>query len=107
MNNKDKNLVRIRLDDFDIEKNYFEEIFEINIKENDSEEKKLEYKQKKHVYETIDNRIKLYYNYYRKNKSYKINETEIELNNYKKEITDILAIETLNENYLFFILNLL
>ena len=102
MNNKDKNLVMIKLEDFDIEKNYFEEIFEINTKENDSEEKKLEYKQKKHVYEAIDNRIKLYYNYYRKNKSYKINETEIELNNYKKEITDILAIETLNENYLFF-----
>ena len=102
MNNKDKNLVMIKLEDFDIEKNYFEEIFEINTKENDSEEKKLEYKQKKHVYETIDNRIKLYYNYYRKNKSYKINETEIELNDYKKEITDILAIETLNENYLFF-----
>ena len=102
MNNKDKNLVMMKLEDFDIEKNYFEEIFEINTKENDSEEKKLEYKQKKHVYETIDNRIKLYYNYYRKNKSYKINETEIELNNYKKEITDILAIETLNENYLFF-----
>ena len=102
MNNKDKNLVMIKLEDFDIEKNYFEEIFEINTKENDSEEKKLDYKQKKHVYETIDNRIKLYYNYYRKNKSYKINETEIELNNYKKEITDILAIETLNENYLFF-----
>ena len=102
MNNKDKNLVMIKLEDFDIEKNYFEEIFEINTKENDSEEKKLEYKQKKHVYETIDKRIKLYYNYYRKNKSYKINETEIELNNYKKEITDILAIETLNENYLFF-----
>ena len=102
MNNKDKNLVMIKLEDFDIEKNYFEEIFEINTKENDSEEKKLEYKQKKHVYETIDNRIKLYYNYYRKNKSYKINETEIELNNYKKEITDILGIETLNENYLFF-----
>ena len=102
MNNKDKNLVMIKLEDFDIEKNYFEEIFEINSKENDSEEKKFEYKQKKHVYETIDNRIKLYYNYYRKNKSYKINETEIELNNYKKEITDILAIETLNENYLFF-----
>ena len=102
MNNKDKNLVMIKLEDFDIEKNYFEEIFEINTKENDSEEKKLEYKQKKHVYETIDNRIKLYYNYYRKNKSYKINETEIELNNYNKEITDILAIETLNENYLFF-----
>lgn len=102
MNNKDKNLVMIKLEDFDIEKNYFEEIFEINTKESDSEEKKLEYKQKKHVYETIDNRIKLYYNYYRKNKSYKINETEIELNNYKKEIIDILAIETLNENYLFF-----
>ena len=102
MKNKDKNLVMIKLEDFDIEKNYFEEIFEINTKENDSEEKKLEYKQKKHVYEAIDNRIKLYYNYYRKNKSYKINETEIELNNYKKEITDILAIETLNENYLFF-----
>ena len=102
MNNKDKNPVMIKLEDFDIEKNYFEEIFEINTKENDSEEKKLDYKQKKHVYETIDNRIKLYYNYYRKNKSYKINETEIELNNYKKEITDILAIETLNENYLFF-----
>ena len=102
MNNKDKNLVMIKLEDFDIEKNYFEEIFEINTKENDSEEQKLEYKQKKHVYDTIDNRIKLYYNYYRKNKSYKINETEIELNNYKKEITDILAIETLNENYLFF-----
>jgi len=102
MNNKDKNLVMIKLEDFDIEKNYFEEIFEINTKENDSEEQKLEYKQKKHVYETIDKRIKLYYNYYRKNKSYKINETEIELNNYKKEITDILAIETLNENYLFF-----
>ena len=102
MNNKDKNLVMIKLEDFDIEKNYFEEIFEINTKENDSEEKKLEYKQKKHVYEMIDNRIKLYYNYYRKNKSYKINETEIELNNYKKEITDILAIETLNEKYLFF-----
>ena len=102
MNNKDKNLVMIKLEDFDIEKNYFEEIFEINTKENYSEEQKLEYKQKKHVYETIDNRIKLYYNYYRKNKSYKINETEIELNNYKKEITDILAIETLNENYLFF-----
>ena len=102
MNNKDKNLVMIKLEDFDIEKNYFEEIFEINTKESDSEEKKLEYKQKKHVYETIDKRIKLYYNYYRKNKSYKINETEIELNNYKKEITDILAIETLNENYLFF-----
>ena len=102
MNNKDKNLVMIKLEDFDIEKNYFEEIFEINTKENDSEEKKLEYKQKKHVYEMIDNRIKLYYNYYRKNKSYKINETEIELNNYKKEITDILAKETLNEKYLFF-----
>ena len=32
MNNKDKNLVMIKLEDFDIEKNYFEEIFEINTK---------------------------------------------------------------------------
>ena len=54
MNNKDKNLVMIKLEDFDIEKNYFEEIFEINTKESDSEEKKLEYKQKKHVYEELN-----------------------------------------------------
>ena len=102
MNNTDKNFVMINFEDFDIEKNYFEEIFELGLNQKDSEEKKLEFNQKKNIYETIDNRIKLYYNYYRKNKSYKLNETEEETNNYQKQITNILTIEGSNNNCLFF-----
>ena len=102
MNNKDKNSVMIKFEDYDSEKNYFEEIFELSLYKNNSDEKISEYKQKKYIYEVIDNRIKLYYDYYKKNKSYKMDETETEINNYKKDINNILNIESLSNNFLFY-----
>ena len=55
MNNIDKNFVLIDIEDFDSEKNYFEEIFQLKLNNNDSKE---EFDQKKHIYEIINNRIK-------------------------------------------------
>ena len=102
MNNKDKNLVMINLEDFDNGKNYFEEIFEINIAKNNTEEKKIEFEQKKYIFDTINDRINLYYDYYKKNKSYKMEETETEIIKYQKELKNILNIESLNANFLFY-----
>ena len=102
MNIKDQNFTMIKFEDFDSEKNYFDEIFEISVFKNDSEEKKFEYEQKKLIYEIIDKRIKFYYNYYKKNKSYQIKETEIEVKNFQNEINNILNIESSNDVYLFF-----
>ena len=102
MNNGEHNNTMINFEDFDPEKNYFDEIFDISVFRNDSEEKKLEYEQKKLIYEIIDKRIKFYYNYYKKNKSYQIKETEIEIKNFQNEINNILNIESSNDIYLYF-----
>ena len=102
MNNGEHNNAMINFEDFDSEKNYFDEIFDISVFRNDSEEKKLEYEQKKLIYEIIDKRIKFYYNYYKKNKSYQIKETEIEIKNFQNEINNILNIESSNDIYLYF-----
>ena len=102
MNNGEHNNAMINFEDFDSEKNYFDEIFDISVYKNDSEEKKLEYEQKKLIYEIIDKRIKFYYNYYKKNKSYQIKETEIEIKNFQNEINNILNIESSNDIYLYF-----
>ena len=102
MNNGEHNNAMINFEDFDSEKNYFDEIFDISVYKNDSEEKKLEYEQKKLIYEIIDKRIKFYYNYYKKNKSYQIKETQIEIKNFQNEINNILNIESSNDIYLYF-----
>ena len=102
MNNGEHNNAMINFEDFDSEKNYFDEIFDISVYKNDSEEKKLEYEQKKLIYEIIDKRIKFYYNYYKKNKSYQIKETEIEIKNFQNDINNILNIESSNDIYLYF-----
>jgi hypothetical protein len=102
MNNGEHNNAMINFEDFDSEKNYFDEIFDISVFRNDSEEKKLEYEQKKLIYEIIDKRIKFYYNYYKKNKSYQIKETEIEIKNFQNDINNILNIESSNDIYLYF-----
>ena len=102
MNIKAQNFTMIKFEDFDSEKNYFDEIFDISVFRNDSEEKKLEYEQKKLIYEIIDKRIKFYYNYYKKNKSYQIKETEIEIKNFQNDINNILNIESSNDIYLYF-----
>ena len=99
MNNIDKNFVLIDIEDFDSEKNYFEEIFQLKLNNNDSKE---EYDQKKHIYEIINNRIKSYYDYYKKNKSYKKEESEKDIIIFQKEIKEILSIESLNDKFLFF-----
>ena len=87
MNNIDKNFVLIDIEDFDSEKNYFEEIFQLKLNNNDSKE---EYDQKKNIYEIINNRIKSYYDYYKKNKSYKKEESEKDIIIFQKEIKEIL-----------------
>ena len=102
MNNGEHNNAMINFEDFDSEKNYFDEIFDISVYKNDSEEKKLEYEQKKLIYEIIDKRIKFYYNYYKKNKSYQIKETQIEIKNFQNDINNILNIESSNDIYLYF-----
>ena len=102
MNNGEHNNAMINFEDFDSEKNYFDEIFDISVYKNDSEEKKLEYEQKKLIYKIIDKRIKFYYNYYKKNKSYQIKETEIEIKNFQNDINNILNIESSNDIYLYF-----
>ena len=101
MDNKDKNFVLINVEDFDVEKNYFEKIFEIKYNK-DSEEKRFEYEQKKVIFKVIDKRIKLYYDYYKKNKSYKLDETETEINKFQNEIKYILNIESVHEILYFF-----
>ena len=99
INNIDKNFSLINFEDFDSEKNYFEEIFQIKLNNNNLKE---EYNQKKHIYEIIDKRIKSYYDYYKKNKSYKKEETEKEIIIFQKDISEILSMESLNDKLLFF-----
>ena len=101
INNTDKNLVLINIEDFDVEKDYFEEIFEIKYNK-DSEEKRYEYEQKKIIFEVIDKRIKLYYDYYKKYKSYKIDESETKIKKFQNEIKYILNIESANKILCFF-----
>ena len=99
INNIDKNSSLINIEDFDSERNYFEEIFQIKLNNNNLKE---EYNQKKHIYEIIDKRIKSYYDYYKKNKSYKKEETEKEIIIFQKDINEILSMESLNDKLLFF-----
>ena len=99
MNNINNNFVLIDIEDFDSEKNYFEKIFQIKLNNNDLKE---EYDQKKYIYEIIDKRIKSYYDYYKKNKSYKKDETEKEIIIFQKDIKEILSLESLNGKLLFF-----
>ena len=101
MNNIDKNFVLIDIEHFDFEKNYFEEIFQIKLA-NNNDYSRQEYEQKKYIYEIIDKRIKSYYDYYKKNKSYKKDETEKEIIIFQKNIKEILSIESLNDRLLFF-----
>ena len=97
MNNNDKTFVWISIEDFDIDKYYFDEIYDIDKKKIDP----LEYEQKKVIYAIINERIKTYYNYYKINKSYKIKETDIEKNELKTCIKHIFNFET-NYDYLLF-----
>ena len=99
INNIDKNFSLINIEDFDSERNYFEEIFQIKLNNNSLKE---EYNQKKHIYDIIDKRIKTYYDYYKKNKSYKKEETEKEIIIFQKDINEILSMESLNDKLLFF-----
>ena len=99
INNIDKNFSLINIEDFDSERNYFEEIFQIKLNNNNLKE---EYNQKKHIYDIIDKRIKTYYDYYKKNKSYKKEETEKEIIIFQKDINEILSMESLNDKLLFF-----
>ena len=101
MNNIDKNFVLIDIEHFDFEKNYFEEIFQIKLA-NNNDDSRQEYEQKKYIYEIIDKRIKSYYDYYKKNKTYKKEETDLEKINFQKEMSEILSIESQNDNLLFF-----
>ena len=101
MDNNNKNFVLINIEDFDAEKNYFEEIFELKYNK-DSEEKIFGYEQKKVIFEAVDKRIKSYYDYYKKNKSYKLDETETEINKFQKKIKYILNMESLHETFYFF-----
>ena len=54
MNNNDKTFVWISIEDFDIDKYYFDEIYDIDKKKIDP----LEYEQKKVIYAIINERIK-------------------------------------------------
>ena len=69
---------------------------------NSSKEEIFEYEKKLYINDFIDKRIKQYYDYYKKNKTYRLDETQKELNNFQKEINDILLLEESNEKYLFF-----
>ena len=102
INNKTNNYFMINYEDFDSEREYISELLELNIKDYYSEEKKIECEQKRNISDLIDKRIKLYYNYYKKNKSYKIEETENEAYLYKSAIKQILTLESLNECNIFF-----
>ena len=94
--NKDKNEYNCDLDiDTDTDIDDFEKIFEIDKKDS-------LYEEKNKIYTFIDNRIKQYYNYYKINKTYKLDENKNEIDNFKNEINNILIIEKININISFF-----
>ena len=79
----------------------FESLSNID-KNNFSKDEIVEYEQKYNIYEFVDKRIKYYYNYYKKNKSYNLDENQSELKDFENEINNILLLEENNEKYLFF-----
>ena len=94
--NKDKNENSCDLDiDIDTDVNDFEKIFKIDKKDS-------VYDEKNKIYTFIDNRIKQYYNYYKKNKIYKLDENQNDINTFKNEINNILIVEKININISFF-----
>ena len=94
--NKDKNEYNCDLDiDTDTDIDDFEKIFEIDKKDS-------LYEEKNKIYTFIDNRIKQYYNYYKINKTYKLDENKNDIDNFKNEINNILIIEKININISFF-----
>ena len=95
---KDKNEMEFNNTDAELEENDFEKLYEINRKMISPEE----FENKKNINEFIDKRLKQYYNYYKKNKTYKLNENQNEKNLLKNKINDILLMEETNEDYLFF-----
>ena len=60
-----------------------------------------EFKEIKIIFELIDKRIKQYYNYYKKNKTYKLDENQEMQEKFKIDIQNILSLELTNEKYLF------
>ena len=96
---KDNNS-KININENELEEYNFTKLFKIF--SNSSEEEIVEYEKKKYIFEFIDKRIKKYYNYYKKNKTYRLNESQIELDNFDKEIDNILLLEEKDEKYLFF-----
>ena len=95
-NNKDmeSNNMDLELEENDV----FENLYDINEKKITKEE----IENMRDIHEFIDKRLKQYYNYYKNNKSYKLNENQNELKNIENRINNILILEETNEQYLFF-----
>ena len=86
---------------FEFEEYSFESLSNID-KNNCSKDEIVEYEKKYNINEFVDKRIKYYYNYYKKNKTYNLNENQSEVKNFENEINNILLLEDANEKYLFF-----
>ena len=99
-NNKDKNCFDIGID---IDEYDYEQIYKADMGSNGQANGVIsDFEQKINVYRFINNRIKQYYNYYKKNKTYKLDENQVDINNFKNEIINILLLEKINESISFF-----
>ena len=87
--------------EFILEEFKFENIYSIDIKKS-SKEEIIEYEQKININDFIDKRIMQYYHFYKKNKTYRLEENQIEIKNFESEINNILILEDNNEHFLFF-----
>ena len=92
---KEKKELNLELKELDFEKIFIKEEKTNIINEID------ELNEKKIIFELIDKRIKQYYNYYKKNKTYKLNENKEVIVKFKTEIQNSLILELTNEKYLF------
>ena len=92
---KEEKELNLELKELDFEKIFIKEEKSNIINEID------ELNEKKIIFELIDKRIKQYYNYYKKNKTYKLNENKEVIVKFKTEIQNSLVLELTNEKYLF------
>ena len=84
----------------DFEEYNFEKLYKIS--SNSSKEEVIEYEKKSYINDVIDKRIKQYYNNYKKFKTYRLDESPNEIDNFERKINNILLLEENNEKYLFF-----
>ena len=97
----DKDFNKNDNNDFNLEVYKFENIYKID-KNISSSEEIIEFEQKVNINKFIEKRIMKYYNYYKKNKTYKLDENQVEIQNLENEINNVILLEENNEKFLFF-----